>query len=40
MRGKAIEMYDQMKEAMESGEVYETWLEPPPADKRVAHEKQ
>jgi hypothetical protein len=32
-----LEMYDQMKVAMESGEEYQTWLDPPPADERVAH---
>jgi hypothetical protein len=32
-----LEMYDQMKAAMESGREYQTWLEPPPADERVAH---
>lgn len=33
-----LEMYDQMKEAMESGGTYQTRLDPPPADERVAHE--
>jgi hypothetical protein len=32
-----LEIYDQMKEAMDSGTEYQTWLEPPPADERVAH---
>lgn len=32
-----LEMYDQMKAAMESGGEYQTWLDPPPADERVAH---
>lgn len=32
-----VEMYDEMKEAMESGKGYQTWLDPPPADERVAH---
>lgn len=32
-----MEMYDQMKLAMESGGEYQTWLEPPPSDERVAH---
>jgi hypothetical protein len=30
-------MYDDMKVAMESGREYQTWLDPPPADERVAH---
>jgi hypothetical protein len=34
-----LEMYDQMKAAMERGGEYRTWLEPPPADKRVASAK-
>lgn len=32
-----LEMYDQMKAAMESGGEYQTWLDPPPADARLAH---
>lgn len=32
-----LSMYDQMKAEMESGKEYQTWLEPPPADERVAH---
>jgi len=30
-------MYDEMKVAMDSGKVYQTKLDPPPADARVAH---
>ena len=33
-----LEMYDEMKRAMETGEAYRTRLEPPPADLAVAHE--
>lgn len=32
-----LEMNDQMKAVMESGGEYQTWLDPPPADTRVAH---
>lgn len=32
-----LEIYEEMKEAMESGKGYKTRLDPPPADKRVAH---
>jgi hypothetical protein len=32
-----LEMYDEIKEAMESGTGYQTWLYPPPADERAAH---
>lgn len=32
-----LEMNDQMKEAMDSGTGYQTKLDPPPADERVAH---
>jgi len=32
-----LEIYDEMKQAMESGEPYQTRLDPPPADPRVAH---
>lgn len=32
-----LEMYDEMKRAMETGEPYQTWLNPPPADSAVAH---
>jgi len=33
-----LDIYDEMKQAMESGEPYRTRLDPPPADPRVAHE--
>ena len=33
-----LEMYDEMRRAMETGEVYRTRLVPGPADKAVAHE--
>jgi hypothetical protein len=33
-----LEMYDEMKRAMETVEVYRTRLVPGPADKAVAHE--
>ncbi len=33
-----LEMYDEMKRAMETGEAYRTRLEPPPVDRAVAHE--
>jgi hypothetical protein len=33
-----LEMYDEMRKAMETGEAYRTRLEPPPADAAVAHE--
>jgi len=32
-----LEIYDEMKRAMETGEPYRTRLEPPPADPAVAH---
>ena len=32
-----LEMYDEMAEAMRTGEPYRTHLDPPPADPRVAH---
>lgn len=32
-----LEMYDEMKVAIESGNAYQTRLDPPPADERVAH---
>ncbi len=32
-----LEIYDRMQRAIEIGEPYETLLEPPPADPRVAH---
>lgn len=31
-----LKMYGQMKEAMDSGTGYQTWLDPPPADERMA----
>jgi hypothetical protein len=33
-----LEIYDEMKRAMETGEAYRTRLEPRPADLAVAHE--
>ena len=33
-----LEMYDAMADAMQGGAPYATRLEPPPADRRVAHE--
>ena len=33
-----LEMYDEMRSAMELGEAYRTRLVPPPADAAVAHE--
>ena len=33
-----LEMYDEMKRAMETGEVYRTRLVPGPGDRAVAHE--
>ena len=32
-----MEIYDAMAEAMETGETYETLLDPPPAHPDVAH---
>lgn len=32
-----LEIYDEMKAAMDSGVAYRTRLDPPPADERVAH---
>jgi len=32
-----LEIYDAMQRAMETGEPYQTLLDPPPADPRVAH---
>ena len=32
-----LEIYDAMQQAIESGEPYQTLLDPPPADPRVAH---
>ncbi len=33
-----LAIYDAMARAMETGEAYETLLDPPPADPRVCHE--
>ena len=33
-----LEIYDAMQQAMDTGEPYQTRLDPPPADPRVAHE--
>ena len=33
-----MEIYDEMRQAIESGVPYETRLEPPPADTAMAHE--
>jgi hypothetical protein len=33
-----LEMYDEMRRAMETGEVYRTRLVPGPGDRTVAHE--
>ena len=33
-----LEMYDEMRRAMETGEAYRTRLVPEPADKAVTHE--
>jgi len=32
-----LKIYDEMKSAMETGKPYQTILDPPPADPRVAH---
>ena len=32
-----LEMYDEIRRGMETGEMYRTRLEPPPADPAVAH---
>jgi len=34
-----LEIYDEMRRAMETGEVYKTKLVPGPGDKAVAHEE-
>ena len=34
-----LKIYDEMKKAMETGKLYKTILDPPPADPRVAHQK-
>ena len=33
-----LEVFDEMRRAMESGDAYRTRLVPPPADRSVAHE--
>ncbi|GHO76990.1 hypothetical protein KSD_47610 [Ktedonobacter sp. SOSP1-85] len=33
-----LEIYDEMQRAMEGGQAYQTRLDPPPADPRVAHQ--
>lgn len=33
-----LEIYDRMKQAVDTGQAYETLLDPPPADARVAHQ--
>ena len=33
-----LEIYDAMQRAMDTGEPYQTRLDPPPADPHVAHE--
>jgi len=35
-----LECYDAMEEAMNTGQPYQTILDPPPADPRVAHPPQ
>jgi len=35
-----VECYDAMAEAMKTGRPYQTILDPPPADPRVAHKPQ
>ncbi len=32
-----LKTYDEMKKAMETGKLYQTIFDPPPADPRVAH---
>jgi len=34
-----LECYDAMAEAMKTGRPYQTILDPPPADPRVAHQE-
>ena len=36
-KGMILEIYDEMAEAMRTGKLYQTRLDPPPADPRVAH---
>lgn len=33
-----LDIYDRMQKAMDAGQPYQTVLDPPPADPRVAHE--
>jgi len=35
--GVILEIYDAMQQAIEAGQPYQTLLDPPPADSRVAH---
>jgi hypothetical protein len=37
MKPIILEIYDEMQRAMETGEPYQTRLDPPPADPRVGH---
>ena len=39
-KDKILEIYDAMAEAMETGQTYQTLLDPPPADPSVAHSSQ
>ena len=32
-----LEIYDEMQQAIDTGRPYQTRLDPPPADPRVAH---
>jgi hypothetical protein len=32
-----LEIYDEMRQAMDTGEPYRTMLQPPPADPSLAH---
>jgi hypothetical protein len=32
-----LEIYDTLAESMQAGQVYQTCLDPPPADKRCCH---
>lgn len=32
-----LDIYDDMQRAIDTGQPYQTWLDPPPADPRVAH---
>lgn len=34
---QSLDIYDRMQRAIDSGEPYQTLLDPPPADPRVAH---